>query len=276
MYKILARILLGAIAMLATNSAMAEVPDHTIWDQLLQSHVEMLDAKRRSVVDYAGMAEDRDALQRYLDQLASISRREFDSWAIPDQLAMLINAYNAWTVELILQYYPQIESIREIGFLPGAAWRRDLASLFGEQVSLDDIEHDMIRGWPRFQEPRIHFAVNCAAIGCPALLDRAYAGFDLEQQLEKNTQRFLADRQRNFLDGDTLRVSPIFDWYEEDFEQGWQGIGSLTEFLADYADALGLNAQRLNQLRAGQLRIRYSRYDWQLNSLRGHLQRGED
>lgn len=265
---IVPRTVLFAFTVLLVMPASGAVPDHADWDQLLQHHVQMHDQNRTSSVDYAGMAQERPALRQYLQSLQTVSREDFDAWPMPDQLAFLINAYNAWTVELILQYYPDIDSIRDIGFLPGAAWRRNIASLFGEQVSLDDIEHGMIRGWPRFQEPRIHFAVNCAAIGCPALRNEAYTGARLEQQLEENTERFLSDRERNFMDKDVLRISPIFDWYREDFEKGWQGIDSVEEFLLAYANALGLDDRQRERLRDGQIRLRYSDYDWSLNSLR--------
>ena len=166
---------------------------------------------------------DRDQLADYLGQLAAVSSREFQQWSRADRLAFLINTYNAWTVELILTEYPDISSIRDLGSLFRSPWSRRFVSLFGEMVSLDHIEHELIRGPDGFQEPRIHFAVNCASVGCPALRQEAYVGDRLESQLEDATGRFLADRSRNRLDGDVLRVSEIFDWYEEDFEQGWRG-----------------------------------------------------
>lgn len=184
-----------------------------------------------------------------------------------EQLAFLINAYNAWTVKLILDEYPGIESIRNIGFFPGAAWRRKIVVLFGDRISLDDLEHDMIRDWPQYREPRIHFAVNCAAIGCPPLRVEAYEGATLNQQLEANTSLFLADRNRNYLEGDTLYVSRIFDWYQEDFEKGWQGVDSVEQFLVQYAEELGLSAQHVEDLLSGTIKIRHLRYDWGLNQL---------
>jgi hypothetical protein len=247
-------------------AALAEI-DHRLWNDLLQRHVRVLEAGSKTEVDYASMAGERHQLQSYLETLADVSRAEFDGWSRNEQLAFLINTYNAWTVELILQYYPDLDSIRDIGFLPGAAWRRDFVDLFGGQVSLDEIEHEMIRQWPQFQEPRIHFAVNCAAIGCPALRAEAWRSEDLQAQLEDSTARFLMDRDRNWLEQDTLYVSRIFDWYGEDFEQGWQGIETLREFLIQYSGALELTDSQIEKLRQGELRIRFSRYDWGLNDL---------
>ena len=239
--------------------------DHSIWSELLRENVVKLDGGKATQVDYDGMLEERAELHKYLDGVAAIPRELFESWNEDEQLAFLINAYNAWTVELILTEYPEIDSIRDIGFLPYAAWRRNIVALFGEQVSLDDVEHGMIRGWGRYNEPRIHFAVNCAAIGCPPLRAEAYTGSALQRQLEDNTKLFLADRSRNYSEGNAIYVSQIFDWYEEDFEQGWRGIESVHDFLADYAAELELDAQTLTALQQKNLRIRYLDYDWGLN-----------
>lgn len=242
--------------------------DHSIWNDLLHEHIAVTQNGRATRVDYQGMAEERSILASYLNMLSSIERAEFESWNHADQLAFLINAYNAWTVELILQEGPDLDSIRDIGFLPNAAWRRNFISLFGDQISLDDIEHGMIRGWGRYKEPRIHFAVNCAAIGCPALRNEAYVGNRLIEQLEEGTKLFLSDRTRNYKERDRLVISRIFDWYEEDFEQGWQGINSVTEFLLIYTEELDLTEQDALNLQQRDLRIRYADYDWDLNRVR--------
>ncbi|MEC7079589.1 MAG: DUF547 domain-containing protein [Pseudomonadota bacterium] len=220
-----------------------------------------------SRVDYEGFAKSRPKLAAYLDELATVSEVDFDRWPVAEQLAFLINAYNAWTVELILERYPGIESIRGIGFLPGAAWRLKVVELFGRQMSLDNLEHDMIRGWDRFHEPRIHFAINCAAVGCPALSNRAFIGATLDDQLDRNARQFLKDRSRNYAIRGDLYVSPIFRWYREDFQDGWGGYDSLPAFLAEYGEALGLSEAQKVALMSGRIRIRFSRYDWSLNAL---------
>lgn len=239
--------------------------DHAQWDDLLKQHVRVIDNGQATQVDYNGMLADRAKLQTYLNQISAVERREFDSWNQSDQLAFLINTYNAWTVELILTEYPGLRSIRQIGWLPFSAWRRNIVLLFGDEVSLDDVEHGMIRGWGIYNEPRIHFAVNCAAIGCPALRAEAYVGESLDRQLEDNTKLFLQDRSRNYFSNGQLYVSSIFDWYEEDFEQGWQGIDSVSEFLSNYAAELELPLEVLPQLEQNAIRIRYLDYDWDLN-----------
>lgn len=144
-------------------------------------------------------------------------------------------------------------------------WKKRFIPLLGETRSLDDIEHGLIRGFGRYGEPRIHFAVNCASIGCPALRPEAYVGARLDDQLEDATRRFLADRTRNRFENGTLEVSSIFKWYRDDFEQGWRGTTSLGGFLARYGNDLGLPPQTTTRLAAGQLDIPFLDYNWALN-----------
>lgn len=252
--------------LVGVGSVQAEF-DHRLWDELLNDNVVEIDGGRVTAVDYESFADQQQQLDHYLDTLSGVDEAEFATWSADEQLAFLINTYNAWTIRLILTEYPMLESIRDIGFLPGAAWRRKIVALFGEKFSLDEVEHEMIRQWSQFQEPRIHFAVNCAAIGCPPLRREAYEGQRLQQQLENNTRLFLSDRDRNYLEGKTLYVSRIFDWYQEDFEKGWSGVESLRHFLARYAVELGLSNQEVADLLSGVIRIRYLSYDWGLNEL---------
>ena len=239
--------------------------DNALWNALLKEHVRVIDGGQATQVNYGGMLADRDRLRIYLDQIAEVKRDDFDNWQQSEQLAFLINTYNAWTVELVLTEYPDLGSIRQIGLFPFSAWRRNIVNLFGKHVSLGDVEHGMIRGWGIYNEPRIHFAVNCAAIGCPALRAEAYVGHRLERQLEENTKLFLQDRSRNYFSEGRLYVSRIFDWYREDFEQGWLGVNSVSEFLASYANEIELTENGLSQLEQNDIHIRYLRYDWDLN-----------
>ena len=125
----------------------------------------------------------------------------------------------------------------------------------------------MIRGWGRYNEPRIHFAVNCAAVGCPGLRPEAFVGIKLEQQLEESAELFLSDSSRNYYSAGRLYISSIFNWYEEDFEQGWLGVNSVTEFLTHYTGVMALDADARSAIKKGQIRIRYLRYDWRLNNV---------
>lgn len=259
--------LLLATGVLLPAKAHADF-DHSNWDALLHKHVLVNEGGRVTQVDYAGMSEDSSALDSYLAAAAAVGKLTFDNWSQEAQLAFLINVYNAATVALILTEYPALDSIRDLGSFLRSPWSSPIVSLFGEKVSLDTIEHDMIRGWNIYNEPRIHFAVNCAAVGCPPLRAEAYIGEKLTRQLDDNTRLFLSDRPRNYLDGKRLHVSKIFDWYAEDFNRGWQGIDSLEEFLALYSEALGMTAEQQAALLKGELSIRYLRYDWGLNRTR--------
>ncbi len=242
--------------------------DHSSWDAMLRKHVLVIGDGSVTQVDYAGMALEESGLDDYLVAAAAVTKLTFDSWVLQDQLAFLINVYNAATVSLILTEYPELQSIRDIGNILRSPWSREYVALFGGNVTLDNIEHDMIRGWNIYNEPRIHFAVNCAAIGCPPLRAEAYVGSKLHEQLDDNTRLFLSDRSRNYLQGDRLYVSQIFNWYEEDFTRGWQGIDSIAEFIGLYADALGLNPEQQTALQQGGFSIGYLRYNWGLNRKR--------
>lgn len=240
--------------------------DHGAWDALLKRHVVASQSGRVTQVDYAGMGRDRTELKHYLDSAARVTQQDFDGWNRAEQLAFLLNLYNAWTAELILTRYPDLTSIKELGSLLQSPWKRSFIPLLGETRSLDDIEHGLIRGSGRYRDPRIHFAANCASVGCPALRPEAYLPGRLEEQLEEAAQRFLADRSRNRLEGGVLKVSSIFKWYRQDFEGGWRGAWNLGSFLALYGTALGLDAGALSQLAEGGLRITFLDYDWRLNA----------
>jgi Protein of unknown function, DUF547 len=139
--------------------------------------------------------------------------------------------------------------------------------LFGLRVSLDDIEHGLIRGSNRYNDFRIHFAVNCASIGCPALRNEAYSADQLNTQLEDQTQKFLSDKTRNRIENDGLYLSPIFKWYLEDFQKGWFGISNLSDFLARYSTFISLSTPQVIALQKGEIDIKYLEYNWSLNGL---------
>lgn len=239
--------------------------NHSRWNTLLNDHVTMINAGKASVVDYKGMQNDQAQLKRYLDAAGKVTQTEFNRWDKEQQLAFLINIYNAATVDLVLTEYPSIKSIKDIGGLFGSPWKQDFIPLLGKTRSLDDVEHNLIRGSKRYNDPRIHFAVNCASTGCPALLDEAFIGSRLDSQLEQVTKAFLADRSRNLLKGDTLEVSPIFKWYKEDFSTGWRGSNNVAEFLRRYSQSLGLDTAQTTALKNGKIAIDYTQYDWRLN-----------
>lgn len=240
---------------------------HSGFDSLLRKHVITIDNGASTQVDYAGFMRDKPLLDDYLSELTKVEQTTFDSWSDNHQLAFLINAYNAHTIALILTEYPDITSIRDLGSFFSSPWKKEIAPLLGEIRTLDDIEHNLIRGDNKYQEPRIHFAVNCASIGCPALREESYTGDKLETQLQGQTERFLADKTRNYLLDDTLYLSKIFSWYGDDFEQGWQGAHSIEAFIGLYSDALGLSEMQANKLISGDMSISFNEYDWRLNDI---------
>jgi hypothetical protein len=240
--------------------------NHATWDTLLKKHVFPLRGGQSTQVDYARLKADRGQLKQYLVSTSGVTRAKFDRWSYAAQLAFLINIYNAWTVELILTTYPNLTSIKDLGSFLQSPWKRHFIPLLGKTRSLDDIEHGLIRDSGRYNDPRIHFAVNCASIGCPALQPEAYVADKLNAQLEDATRKFLSDRTRNRLDKDTLKVSSIFKWYREDFEKGWRVANNLEQFLSIYRQPLELDSKTTNRLSSGKIAIKFLDYDWQLNS----------
>jgi hypothetical protein len=262
------RMLLLFCLWLVVSEVQAGTFDHGTWDGLLKAHVRVQDEGRASQVDYAGLVARKNELTDYLQRLATVKVQEFDSWATGEQLAFLLNAYNSSTVKFILSKYPDLQSIKDLGNLIQSPWKKKFIPLLGEMRSLDDIEHGLIHGSGRYQDPRIHFAANCASIGCPALRPEAYRGVDLERQLEEATTLFLRDRSRNRLMGRVLEISSIFKWYRDDFANGWHSFSSMAEFLAGYAEALDLNEEAVRALYSGEIKIEFLEYDWRLNSIR--------
>ena len=232
--------------------------DHTAWDTFL-SRYRSQNAAGVALVDYRAVtAADRQALDDYLQQLSSTP---VDSLSRPEQFAYWANFYNALTVKVILDHYP-VDSIRDIDISPGlfsnGPWGAKLVTVAGEALSLDDIEHRILR--PIWQDPRIHYAVNCAAIGCPNLLPRALRPATLEADLETAARAYVNDPRGARVDADgDLVVSSIYDWFEEDF--GGSEIGVLAH-LRQYAE--GPLADAL----AGRTRIDGDDYDWSLNQAR--------
>ena len=258
--------LLAPTTLSATGTASATTFDqsHAVLNGLLAAYV--TDGR----VDYVGLNQNRDQLQAYLVALGSLSdlvfRKEFSR---TQQLALLINAYNAFTLELILHNYP-VASIQDI---PGN-WTEAKWLLLGRKTNLNDLENKLIR--PRFGEPRIHFALVCAANGCPPLRAEAYVADRLDDQLAAATRGYARNQRFNRLDKTTatLYVSKIFEWYEEDFVAGW-GDSKLPR---DHIDSPGhhgvvgfflaqLEEDEANFLTTMPVKIQYLDYDWGLNEI---------
>ena len=264
------RNLLASVALLPLSHLVhAQTFDHShaAWTALLKKHVLVLRGGQASQVRYAGMLADRGALKAYLDSLSAVGSATFAAWTKPQQMAFLANAYNANTVELILTKWPKLSSIKDIGTFLESPWKPKWITLLGNKVSLDDIEHQMLRARGRYDDPRVHFAVNCASVGCPALREEAFDADRLDAQLDEQTLRFMSDRSRNRYDptASKLEVSKIFDWFGDDFKQGFKGITALPVFLAKFANVLADAAADREKVRAGGVGVSFLDYDWKLN-----------
>ena len=247
---------------------------HAAWTALLRKHVRLVRGGQTTQVAYAGFKADRAALKAYLDSLSAVSAAAFAGWTKAERQAFLTKAYNGFTVELILTRYPDLKSIKDLGSLLSSPWKPKWIALLGGKVSLDDIEHAMLRKRGDYDDPRVHFAVNCASIGCPALREEAFVAARLDAQMDEQTLRFMSDRTRNRYNASRgrLELSKIFDWYGEDFRLGHRGIGSLQAFAARYAgqlaDAPAHAAELRERIRAGGVDIAFTDYDWALNDVR--------
>jgi len=238
---------------LAMTAATAETFDHehTTFTALLSEVVVVNGYQSR--VDYPKLIGQRDELDQYVTALSAVTRSDFDAFSPDQQLAFLINTYNGYQLLQVIDHYP-LESIKDVGSFFSSPWSKKFFRLFDESTSLDIVEHQLIR--QIFNEPRIHFAVNCASISCPPLMPEAFVASNLDAQLDAATINFLADRQANYLEGSTLYLSKIFDWYEEDFG------GSVVAFVAGYwPEPSSALKQKPNAIK-----VAYSAYDWNLNA----------
>ena len=257
----------GIAALACAAQAQSFDHSHAAWTALLGKHLVVLGGGKASQLRYAGMAADHAALKAYLASLSAVSAAAFGAFNKAQQMALLLNAYNAFTVELILTRYPKLASIKDLGSPIQSPWKQKFVPLLGNTVSLDAVEQDMLRARGRYDDPRIHFAVNCASIGCPPLREEAYVAERLDAQLDEQALRFMSDRSRNRWNAaiGKLEVSKIFDWYGEDFGLGHRGIGSPTAFYARFADALADQPADRERIRKQSAGVAFLDYDWTLN-----------
>lgn len=226
----------------------SEVPNHLLWDSLLSTHVDDF-----GLVDYRGFMKDSLLLSEYLNQLSANAPNS--EWSNDDQLAYWINLYNAATIKLITQHYP-IKSIKDIGSsiqIPfvNTPWQMEFININGEIIDLDRIEHGIIQ--KEFDEPRIHFALVCAARSCPKLRNEAYQGSLLNLQLNDQAKLFLSDKTKNDISANHVVISKLFRWYGDDFKKKT----TLIEYLNEYSPAV------IHE----DIEIDFMNYDWKLNEL---------
>ena len=228
--------------------------NHDAWEAFLARHLSPgPDGVNR--VDYAAVDDaSRSALEGYLERLAATPVSQLSR---AEQQAFWINLYNALTVKVVLDHYP-VASIRDIDISPGlfssGPWGAKLVEVEGESLSLDDIEHRILR--PIWRDPRIHYAVNCASIGCPNLASEAFTADNAERLLEAGARAYVNHPRGVSVQGDALVVSSIYEWFKEDFGGDDAGV---IEHLRAYAD------DSLAGKLAGAARIEDDRYDWALN-----------
>jgi len=225
----------GTLTSTTANSAVNV--DHSQWTQLLQKHV-----GPKGMVDYKAFQKDEKMLDAYLDMLAS--KDPNNDWSVQELLAFYINLYNAQTVKLILENYPT-ESIKDID----SPWTKGRARVGGRELSLGGIENGILR---KMNEPRIHFAINCASISCPKLLDEAYTASKINEQLNRVTKDFI-NGPMNDISENKAELSSIFKFYPDDWKV--DGKVNITRYINQYSDT------KLNP----DAKLTYKNYDWGLN-----------
>lgn len=250
-----------AVALSCSLAAGTLKPDHSLLDGILKDYV------KNGVVNYKGMKSD-DRIRQYIEYIKNIDTA---SIAPSERLAFWINAYNAWTLKVVLDNYP-LKSIKDLGadlvigtILKKTIWDKDLVVMNKKtEMSLNEIEHDIIR---EYLDARIHFAIVCAAKSCPLLRSEAFTGDKLGEQMEEQGRLFLSDTKKNQFDFEKkqLRLSKIFDWFEGDFKKDigfGKQKGSVVKFIARYVPKE--TADKLLAMEKD-LDIDHLEYDWSLN-----------
>ncbi len=220
---------------------------HEKWNALLKKHV-----REDGMVDYKGFVRDSAALNDYL-KLLETSHPSDKNWSRNEQMAYWINAYNAYTIQLIIQHYPiaSIKDIKKGVAFVNSVWDIKFIHIQGYTYDLNNLEHNILR--PVFKDARIHAAINCASYSCPKLLNEAYTAAKLDKQLDAAMRGFINDPNRNKIKADKAEISEIFKWFKGDFER--DGSGSVWGFLNKFSTVkLSKNTD-----------IGYLDYDWNLN-----------
>ena len=239
---------ISLLFMACTNAQPGKsiAPTHEKWTTLLQKHV-----TEKGKVDYKGFKADKEKLDEYLAILSK--QKPGKNWSRNEAIAFWINAYNAFTVKLIIDNYP-VKSIKDLNpsvsvIFVNTVWDKKFFSIGGDKMSLNNIEHNILR---KMKEPRIHFSIVCASVSCPKLLNTAYEAATLDKQLNQAATAFLADASKNQVNKTHPKLSKIFDWFSGDFSiNGKSKIDFINQFTATKIDN---NAH-----------ISYLDYNWNLN-----------
>lgn len=218
---------------------------HDIWNGLLQKNV-----YANGHVNYKGFKSEEAQLEKYLNILRA-AHPNTDKWSKDERLAYWINAYNAFTVELIIKNYP-CKSIKDLGgaiYKVNTPWDIKFITIQGITYDLNNIEHDIIR--KEFNEPRIHFAVNCASVSCPNLRNEAFVTSRLNEQLDDQARKFINDKSKNNISANSAQLSKLFTWFKGDFTKQ----GTVVAFINKYSTV------KLSE----KAKIDYLEYNWNLN-----------
>ena len=226
-----------AVEGMTMESNSQEIIDHSQWDKLLKKHV-----NAEGLVDYKGFQKDKAELESYLKMLSENGPNK--DWSVQELLAYYINIYNAGTVKLIIENYP-INSIKDIN----RPWSKARIQVGDKMLSLGGIENGILR---KMNEPRIHFAINCASFSCPKLVAEAYTANKINEQLERATKEFINSKE-NEISPRESKLSSIFDWYKKDFQVN--GKTDVIGFINYYSNI------KINRT----AKISYLNYDWNLN-----------
>ena len=260
-----------AISLPGNSTLQVSTFDHSYvtYGRLLRDHVV------ETRVNYQTLKENRSTLNEVAQAFAGTTKTDFTSWSTTRQLAFLINAYNIFTLQAIVEHYPiqrrwfdfwnPANSIKQI---PGV-WSTLRWQLAGTEMTLDNIEHNVLR--QNYSEPRFHFAVNCASISCPPLRSEPYIDVRLDRQLVVATRDFLASDSGVHVEGNYLYVSSLFDWYAEDFVDQYANLvevtgtvreRAITGIIAKYGPSMASHVAQ-----SGRAKVRFLPYDWSLNDL---------
>jgi len=254
------------LLLLSQSLAMANKtfdPNHTTYNQVLKDFV------KDGLVNYAGLKQTPHQLKQYLNDLSQVKKDIFKKWDKDQQLAFLINLYNSATLKLIIDHYP-IKSIKDIGWFLKGPWDQKFVKLFGQTITLSTLEHEIIR--KDYNEPRIHMALVCAAMGCPSLRNEPYVGEKLDAQLNDDTRKFLNSKKGLQIDRNKkiVYLTSIFKWFGEDFvnkyapKSGFEGFNRTEQAVLNFVSRY-VSQEDQKYLQTGNYSIKYLDYDWSLN-----------
>lgn len=269
-------VIFGVVASIVAHSYLSRAETEFSYKHFILVLDKYVDDSGR--VDYLQLKQKRADLDEFVQALENLSGEIFKSWSDEDKIAFWVNTYNALTLKVIIDHIPGVSSsarsttkpISSIRQIPGV-WNKIKFYVMQKELTLDNIEHDILR--KNFREPRIHFALNCASKGCPALRQEPYTGNKLGHQLESQAKLFLSSRQNFYIDKKKRKVylSSIFKWYGKDFvdvyspKSGFAGQNKKEKAVL-YFISLHLNEEGRSYLEEGNLGVKYLKYDWSLNA----------